>query len=67
VDQEVLAAAGHEHAQYLGQAGRPLTEPGDVRPGGWADPCRDEGLDRPVDLAEIDLQAGAGDDAAFAQ
>jgi Protein of unknown function (DUF2000) len=49
VQQEVLAAGDHEHADGVREPGRPVTEGLDVAPRRRPDPDRDQRLDRTAD------------------
>ena len=65
VKQEVLVAGDDEHADGIGQAGRPVTEGLDVAPRRRPDPDGDQGLDRPADGGEIHVEEGTADDPAL--
>ncbi len=60
VQQEVLAAGDHEHADGVGQARGPVPEGLDGAPGRGADPDSDQRLDRPADGGEVNVEQGAG-------
>jgi hypothetical protein len=67
VQQEVLAAGDDEHADGVGQPGRPVPEGLDVPPGRRPDPDGDQRLDRTADRGQVDVEQGPADDPALAQ
>jgi hypothetical protein len=67
VDQEVLISRRHEDAERVRLGFDPVAERLDVAARRWPDPDRDERLHRPADRGEVDVQAGAPDDATVAQ